>query len=265
MRRSCVGVLADSSKRRDAGAPAVCVGVPFRERDDGSWDDDHEGDDDENEKAKMTALGKRRNGDENVGWKFACVGYGSAKSVSQSGRRKTFEEEEEEEEELPRCRGLEILVSERVLNKNDDEDDAETTHGDQRRREERRRRGLTDAKEDKDDFIVALREKPDENEIDRKRNRTTTSSSSKSASSSEKEESGVFAGRRRRLFPPPNGTPTPSSSSSRERERKIDAEHKLPPELKTFKQRFYMQSKLIWTRMEKHAKYVYSGAFAKDL
>jgi hypothetical protein len=264
MRRSCVGVLADSSKRRDAGAPAVCLGVPFRERDDGSWDDDHEGDDDENEKAKMTALGKRRNGDENVGWKFACVGYGSAKSVSQSGRRKTFEEEEEEEE-LPRCRGLEILVSERVLNKNDEDDDAETTHGDQRRREERRRRGLTDAKEDKDDFIVALREKPDENEIDRKRNSTTTRSSSKSASSSEKEESGVFAGRQRRLFPPPNGTPTPSSSSSRERERKIDAEHKLPPELKTFKQRFYMQSKLIWTRMEKHAKYVYSGAFAKDL
>ena len=263
MRRSCVGVLADSSKRRDAGAPAVCLGVPFRERDDGSWDDNHADDDDENEKAKMNALGRRRNGDENVGWKFACVGYGSAKSVSQSGRRKTFEEEEEE---LPRCRGLEILVSERVLNKNDDEDDAETTHGDQRRREERRRRGVTDAKEDKDDFIVALREKPDENEIDRKRNRTTTSSSSKSASSSEKEESGVFAGRQRRLFPPPNGTPTPSSSSSsRERERKIDAEHKLPPELKTFKQRFYMQSKLIWTRMEKHAKYVYSGAFAKDL
>lgn len=263
MRRSCVGVLADSSKRRDAGAPAVCLGVPFRERDDGSWEDDHE--DDENEKAKMNALGRRRNGDENVGWKFACVGYGSAKSLSQSERRKAFEEEEEEE--LPRCRGLEILVSERVLNKNDDDDDAETNNGDQRRREERRRRGVTDAKEDKDDFIVALREKPDENEINRKRNRTTTSGSSKSASSSEKEESGVFAGRQRRLFPPPHGTPTPSSSSSssRERERKIDAEHKLPPELKTFKQRFYMQSKLIWTRMEKHAKYVYSGAFAKDL
>ena len=74
MRRSCVGVLADSSKRRDAGAPAVCLGVPFRERDDGSWDDDHADDDDENEKAKMNALGRRRNGDENVGWKFACVG-----------------------------------------------------------------------------------------------------------------------------------------------------------------------------------------------
>ena len=129
-----MGVLADSSKRRDAGAPAVCVGVPFRERDDGSWDDDHEGDDDENEKAKMTALGRGGTEMKNVGWKFACVGYGSAKSVSQSGRRKTFEEEEEEEE-LPRCRGLEILVSERVLNKNDEDDDAETTHGDQRRRE----------------------------------------------------------------------------------------------------------------------------------
>ena len=228
-RRSCIGVLADSSARRHAGAPPVCVGVPFRERDDGSWDDD----DVVNDDAMRTTFKKKNNTRD--GWKFACVGYGSAAAP---GATRTSSNAMDEDDELPKCRGLEILVSEHVLDDGDwmHETDEERARRMRLSRDERRRRGA-DAKEE-EDFIVALHHKPDET-------------------------------RRRKI----DGTrPTTSEDTIAERRRQhqlkrrvVDAEHKLPNELNNFDQRFIAQSKLIWKRMEKHAKYVYSGAFMKDL
>ena len=231
-RRSCIGVLADSSARRNAGAPPVCVGVPFRERDDGSWDDDDDNvvnDDD----AMRTTFKKKNNTRD--GWKFACVGYGSAAAP---GATRTSSNAMEEDDELPKCRGLEILVSEHVLDDGDwmHETDEERARRMRLYRDERQRRGA-DAKEE-EDFIVDLHHKPDET-------------------------------RRRKI----DGTrPTTSEDTIAERRRQhqlkrrvVDAEHKLPNELNNFEQRFIAQSKLIWKRMEKHAKYVYSGAFMKDL
>ena len=229
-RRSCIGVLADSSARRHVGAPPVCVGVPFRERDDGSWDDD---DDVVNDDAMRTTFKKKNNTRD--GWKFACVGYGSAAAP---GTTRTSSNAMEEDDELPKCRGLEILVSEHVLDDGDwmHETDEERARRMRLSRDERRRRGA-DAKEE-EDFIVDLHHKPDET-------------------------------RRRKI----DGTrPTTSEDTIAERRRQhqlkrrvVDAEHKLPNELNNFDQRFIAQSKLIWKRMEKHAKYVYSGAFMKDL
>ena len=240
-RRSCIGVLADSSARRNAGAPPVCVGVPFRERDDGSWDDDDVVNDDamrhhhqEREGNRITSKKKNNTRD---GWKFACVGYGSAAAPGAT-RTSSNAMEEEKEDELPKCRGLEILVSEHVLDDGDwmHETDEERARRMRLSRDERRRRGA-DAKEE-EDFIVDLHHKPDET-------------------------------RRRKI----DGTrPTTSEDTIAERRRQhqlkrrvVDAEHKLPNELNNFDQRFIAQSKLIWKRMEKHAKYVYSGAFMKDL
>ena len=240
-RRSCIGVLADSSARRNAGAPPVCVGVPFRERDDGSWDDDDVVNDDamrhhhqEREGNRITSKKKNNTRD---GWKFACVGYGSAAAPGAT-RTSSNAMEEEEEDELPKCRGLEILVSEHVLDDGDGmhETDEERARRMRLYRDERQRRGA-DAKEE-EDFIVDLHHKPDET-------------------------------RRRKI----DGTrPTTSEDTIAERRRQhqlkrrvVDAEHKLPNELNNFEQRFIAQSKLIWKRMEKHAKYVYSGAFMKDL
>ena len=240
-RRSCIGVLADSSARRNAGAPPVCVGVPFRERDDGSWDDDDVVNDDamrhhhqEREGNRITSKKKNNTRD---GWKFACVGYGSAAAPGAT-RTSSNAMEEEKEDELPKCRGLEILVSEHVLDDGDwmHETDEERARRMRLYRDERQRRGA-DAKEE-EDFIVALHHKPDET-------------------------------RRRKI----DGTrPTTSEDTIAERRRQhqlkrrvVDAEHKLPNELNNFDQRFIAQSKLIWKRMEKHAKYVYSGAFMKDL
>ncbi len=240
-RRSCIGVLADSSARRNAGAPPVCVGVPFRERDDGSWDDDDVVNDDamrhhhqEREGNRITSKKKNNTRD---GWKFACVGYGSAAAPGAT-RTSSNAMEEEKEDELPKCRGLEILVSEHVLDDGDGmhETDEERARRMRLSRDERRRRGA-DAKEE-EDFIVDLHHKPDET-------------------------------RRRKI----DGTrPTTSEDTIAERRRQhqlkrrvVDAEHKLPNELNNFDQRFIAQSKLIWKRMEKHAKYVYSGAFMKDL
>ena len=241
-RRSCIGVLADSSARRNAGAPPVCVGVPFRERDDGSWDDDDDVVNDdamrhhhqEREGNRITSKKKNNTRD---GWKFACVGYGSAAAPGAT-RTSSNAMEEEKEDELPKCRGLEILVSEHVLDDGDGmhETDEERARRMRLSRDERRRRGA-DAKEE-EDFIVALHHKPDET-------------------------------RRRKI----DGTrPTTSEDTIAERRRQhqlkrrvVDAEHKLPNELNNFDQRFIAQSKLIWKRMEKHAKYVYSGAFMKDL
>jgi len=239
-RRSCIGVLADSSARRNAGAPPVCVGVPFRERDDGSWDDDDDVVNDdamrhhhqEREGNRITSKKKNNTRD---GWKFACVGYGSAAAP---GATRTSSNAMEEDDELPKCRGLEILVSEHVLDDGDwmHETDEERARRMRLYRDERQRRGA-DAKEE-EDFIVDLHHKPDET-------------------------------RRRKI----DGTrPTTSEDTIAERRRQhqlkrrvVDAEHKLPNELNNFEQRFIAQSKLIWKRMEKHAKYVYSGAFMKDL
>ena len=144
----------------------------------------------------------------------------------------------EEDDELPKWRGLEILVSEHVLDDGDGmhETDEERARRMRLSRDERRRRGA-DAKEE-EDFIVDLHHKPDET-------------------------------RRRKI----DGTrPTTSEDTIAERRRQhqlkrrvVDAEHKLPNELNNFDQRFIAQSKLIWKRMEKHAKYVYSGEFMKDL
>ena len=239
-RRSCIGVLADSSARRNAGAPPVCVGVPFRERDDGSWDDDDDVVNDDamrhhHQEREGNRITSKKKNNTREGWKFACVGYGSAAAP---GATRTSSNAMEEDDELPKCRGLEILVSEHVLDDGDwmHETDEERARRMRLYRDERQRRGA-DAKEE-EDFIVDLHHKPDET-------------------------------RRRKI----DGTrPTTSEDTIAERRRQhqlkrrvVDAEHKLPNELNNFEQRFIAQSKLIWKRMEKHAKYVYSGAFMKDL
>jgi hypothetical protein len=234
MRRSCIGVLADSSKRRQAGAPPVCVGMPFRERDDGSWDEEDAEEEDDRERRSMSSssAAMRERGRQD-GWKFACVGYGSAAMRDGGGRNTTAGGEEEDDAKLPRCRGLEILVSEHVLDDDNDDGNFDRMRDERRAqvsREERRKRGM-DTKEE-EDFIVALREKPEEN-------------------------AAADVERRRR-----------QQQQQQHRKRNVtnvDAEHKLPNELKNFDQRFYAQSKLILRRMEKHAKYIYSGAFMKDL
>lgn len=235
MRRSCFGVLADSSKRREAGAPPVCVGMPFRERDDGSWDEDYEEDEeDDRERRSMSSMSSSssaamRERGRRDGWKFACVGYGSAAMRDGGGRNATAGGEEEDDAKLPRCRGLEILVSEHVLDDDNDDGNFDRMRDERRAqvsREERRKRGM-DTKEE-EDFIVALREKPEENDDAARRQQQQQQHRKRNVTN-------------------------------------VDAEHKLPNELKNFDQRFYAQSKLILKRMEKHAKYIYSGAFMKDL
>ena len=151
------------------------------------------------------------------------------------------------------------------LNKNDEDDD-ETTHGDQRRREERRAgRGLTDAKEDKNDFVVTCaRNQTKTRSIERgiERRRAVVV---KSASSSEKRKRCLRGDAATPPLPTPRmGRRRPSSSSREKEKEKIDAEHKLPPELKTFNKKVLRQIRLIWTRMEKHV-HVYSSAFAERL
>jgi hypothetical protein len=133
-RRACLGVLADSSARRAASAPHLCVGIPFtlnkseldKEEEELELEERHRlwKEVAQNDKSNHESARIEREDRPNDAWKFACVGLASvdlAKNGDQTKKR------------LPKCRGLEILVQELVAVDAEEDFVVDLTSVDQRR------------------------------------------------------------------------------------------------------------------------------------
>lgn len=160
-RRACLGVLADSSARRAASAPHLCVGIPFtlnkseldKEEEELELEERHRlwKEVAQNDKSNHESKKTERDDRHNDAWKFACVGLASvdlAKNGDQTKKR------------LPKCRGLEILVQELVAV---DAEDALTNTSTKRRT----RMTEQERAEGEEEFVVDL------TSVDQRRSRSS--------------------------------------------------------------------------------------------